>query len=56
MESTRKKCIIVLDLYEEEYDPKFPAICFDEKPKQLIEDSRKKIPMKPGSPEKYDYQ
>ncbi|AKB27598.1 Mobile element protein [Methanosarcina siciliae T4/M] len=46
----------VLDLYEEDYDPKRPIICLDEKPKQLLEDKRKPIPMKPGSPEKYDYE
>jgi len=46
----------VLDLYEEEYDPENPLVCFDEKPKQLIGDKRMSIPMKPGSPEKYDYE
>lgn len=46
----------VLDLYAEQYDPKRPIIGFDEKPKQLIDDSRKPIPMKLGSPEKYDYE
>lgn len=46
----------VLDLYEEDYDPKRPIVCLDEKPKQIIEDKRKLIPMKPGSPEKYDYE
>lgn len=46
----------VLDLYAEPYNPKSPIIGFDEKPKQLIDDSRKPIPMKPGSPEKYDYE
>ena len=45
-----------LDLYEETYDPKRPVIGMDEKSKQLVEDSRKSIPMKPGSPEKYDYE
>lgn len=45
-----------LDVYEEPYDPKRPIIGMDEKPKQLLEDSRKSIPMKPGSPEKYDYE
>jgi hypothetical protein len=46
----------VLNLYEEDYDPKRPIVCLDEKPKQLIKDKRKPIPMKPGSPEKYDYE
>ena len=52
----RKRMYDVLNLYEEDYDPKRPLICLDEKPKQLIEDKRKPIPMKPGSPEKYDYE
>jgi len=46
----------ILDLYQEKYDPKRPVVGFDEKPKQLIGDAREKIPMKPGSPEKYDYE
>jgi len=46
----------LLDLYEEPYDPKNPVIGVDEKPKQLIQDSRPSIPMKPGKAEKYDYE
>lgn len=46
----------ILDLYEEPYDPKRPIVNLDEKPKQLLGDKRKGIPMKPGSPEKYDYE
>jgi len=46
----------LLDLYEEPYDPRRPVIGVDEKSKQLLEDTRKPIPMKPGSPEKYDYE
>ena len=30
----------VLDLYEEEYDPERPVVCFDETSKQLIKDTR----------------
>ena len=52
----RKRMYDVLDLYEEEYDPESPLICFDEKPKQLLGDNRMPIPMKPGSSEKYDYE
>jgi hypothetical protein len=44
----------VLDLYEKPYDPRNPVIGLDEKPKQLLEDKRKVIPMKPGNIEKYD--
>jgi hypothetical protein len=46
----------VLDLYEEPYDPKRPLVCLDEKPKQLLGEKRMPIPMKQGSPEKYDYE
>ena len=52
----RKRMYDVLDLYEEDYDPKRPIVCLDEKSKQLTKDKRKPIPMKPGSPEKYDYE
>ncbi len=52
----RKRMYDVLDLYEEDYDPKRPIVCFDEKPKQLLRDKRKSIPIKPGSSEKYDYE
>lgn len=46
----------ILDLYAEPYNPKMPVIGIDEKPKQLIEEKRKPIPLRPGSPEKYDYE
>ena len=46
----------VLDLYEKPYDPKRPRVCIDEKPKQLIGEKRKQIPMKPESCEKTDYE
>jgi hypothetical protein len=52
----RERMYDVLDLYEEEYDPEHPLVCFDEKPKQLVGDKRMSIPMKPGNPEKYDYE
>lgn len=46
----------ILDLYKEQYYPEQPLVCLDEKPKQLIMDKRMPIPMKRGSPEKYDYE
>jgi len=46
----------VLDLYSKPYDPQRPVVCFDEKSKQLLEDSRPSIPMKPGSAQRYDYE
>ena len=52
----RKRMYGILDLYQEPYDPKNPVLGVDEKPKQLIEDSRDPIPMRPGTSEKYDYE
>lgn len=52
----RERMYNVLDLYEENYDSKRPIVCLDEKPKQLIEDNVPPIPMKSGSPKKYDYE
>ena len=46
----------ILDLYEEDYDPKRPIVCLDEKPKQLLRDKRKSIPMKHGCSERYDHE
>jgi hypothetical protein len=40
----------ILDLYAKPYDPREPVICFDEKSKQLREDTRRLLPMKPGTP------
>lgn len=46
----------LLDLYEEEYNERYPVVCVDEKSKQLIEDVRGILPLKPGSTAKYDYE
>ena len=46
----------VLDVYKRPYDPKRPQICMDETSKQLLADTREPIPMKPGDPERYDYE
>ena len=37
----------VLDLYEEEYDPERPVVCFDETSKQLIGHTREPIVAQP---------
>src|SRR5580693_2509442 len=55
-EEYRSRMYILLDLYQEVYDERHPVICMDEKSKQLINDLRGIIPMKPGSAEKYDYE
>lgn len=45
----------ILNLYEQDYDPLYPLICFDERPCQLIDDVLQPLPMKPGKPARQDY-
>ena len=52
----RKRMYRLLNLYNKPYNPAIPVVCFDEKSKQLLEHSRNPIPMKPGQPQKYDYE
>jgi len=46
----------VLEVYKREYDPRFPVVCMDESPKQLIGETREPIRARPGSEEKFDYE
>lgn len=46
----------VLDVYARPYDPKRPQVCFDELPVQLIAETRRPLPSKPGQPERFDYE
>jgi DDE superfamily endonuclease len=46
----------VLDLYEEEYDPRYPKVCFDEKLVTPEADVRPAEPLEPGQPERIDYE
>lgn len=46
----------VLDLYQQPYDPDYPVVNMDEKPVQLIEETRTPIPATPGKPIRYDYE
>jgi hypothetical protein len=50
----RKRMYKLLTLYSRSYSKQYPVVCVDEKSKQLIEDVRKSIPLKPGSTAKYD--
>lgn len=43
-----------MDLYQQPLDDLSPVICMDEKPLQLLDESRTPIPMKPGNPERQD--
>ena len=46
----------VLDLYAEPYDARYPVVCFDECPYQLVGEVRELLPPAPGRPQRYDYQ
>lgn len=46
----------VLELYAEDADPARPVICFDEKPCQLVGETRVPIRAKPGQPQRFDYE
>ena len=46
----------VLDLYQAPFDPKTPVITFDERPVQLISETRRPLPAQPGQRERYDYE
>jgi hypothetical protein len=45
----------VLDRYAEPYDPRYPVVCFDESPYQLVSEVRQPLPGRPGQPARYDY-
>ncbi|MEO5643351.1 MAG: IS630 family transposase [Bacteroidia bacterium] len=46
----------VLDVYKRPYDKDFPVVCMDESPKQLIQEARSSIKMKPGQETRVDYE
>ncbi len=46
----------VLDLYAEPYNPCFPLVCFDERPYQLIGETRQPLPAQRGQPRRYDFE
>jgi DDE superfamily endonuclease len=46
----------VLEVYARTYDPKRPQVCFDEGGKQLIGDVRPPLPVRPGRPQRVDYE
>ena len=46
----------VLELYRKPYDSRFPVVCFDEMPRQLIGEFRPGEPMMPGYAERIDYE
>ena len=46
----------VLDLYCQPYDARYPVICRDEQPKQLLSETRTPQPAQPGRPATCDYE
>ncbi len=46
----------VLEIYKRPYDKRFPVVCMDESPKQLIRETRLPVSMGPGMPARYDYE
>jgi hypothetical protein len=44
----------VLDVYKRPYNADYPVVCMDESPKQLIDEARTSIAMKPGQDARVD--
>jgi transposase len=47
---------MVLDVYKRPYDARYPVVCMDESPKQLIAETKTPIPAAPGRPYRSDYE
>ena len=46
----------VLEVYKRPLDEKYPVVCMDEQPQQLIAETRRAIPARGGRVEHYDYE
>jgi DDE superfamily endonuclease len=46
----------VLETYAQPYDPRYPKICMDEQPIQLLKETRLPIPATPEHPRRVDYE
>ena len=46
----------VLEVYHRPYDPRRPVVCMDEKPRQLVAETRRRLSARRGCPERYDYE
>lgn len=47
---------MVLSVYKRILDPRYPVVCMDESPRQLIAETRVPIPASPGQPVRHDYE
>jgi hypothetical protein len=52
----RQRMVDLLDLYARPFRPEEPVVCLDEKSKQLLQDSRAPLPIRPGTPVRRDYE
>lgn len=52
----RERMYNLLHLYSLPYRKHEPVVCIDEKSKQLLQDTRRAVPPKPGVPAKLDYE
>jgi len=43
-------------MYKYPFDPRYPVVCMDESPKQLIAETKLPIPARPGQLARYDYE
>jgi DDE superfamily endonuclease len=46
----------VLEVYTRPHDPARPLVCLDETSKQLVAETRRPQPMRPGQPARHDYE
>lgn len=46
----------VLEVYQRPHDPDCPVVCVDETSKQLVAETRRPIPAKPGQSARHDYE
>ena len=46
----------ILDLYKRPYDPERPLVCMDERPMQLLRETRPPLPPGPGRLARYEYE
>lgn len=46
----------VLEVYRRRYDARYPVVCMDEQPKQLISETRRPLPTAPGYPQRSDFE
>jgi DDE superfamily endonuclease len=46
----------VLEVYKRPYDPRYPVVCMDEQPKQLVNEVSRPVPAACGRPARIDYE